>query len=432
MRDHCKSKSFLLVQADVARTLNMRSGEELKEVAQSSKTYIYIVDVPVYKDCRILCIAGLPHVIEAAMRMLVPRMQEILRAKLKPTFETAKYLHNKSVVHIRSDFAAYLLEHASARLQHVADATHTHIYIEDVEEMEMATPLRRLHVTGAIDNVKAACNRLHQVQVEFEALPSDPTRLVYTLRLILLNRDVAEVNNMRMVLRYERLQVETKVLKQVSNLPNKTLFVLTGTLENLYAAHFATVLKSVVNLRLKTLFVLTGALENLYAAFFAAVKAIDDNYKRMRQRKDQPRDRDYSPDRPSYDKKQEYTSARHPSEERWTTKAILPTPPRVVTSPPPTNTSPLAVHVTPVVPPPATPFQYQPVLAPMPSAWTASASGWKLHDVVPASDAWSQDLDRLLQTGPSPTAAADNNSIVDVNNTDDGVNDNQHQATPPH
>ncbi|EQC42497.1 hypothetical protein SDRG_00230 [Saprolegnia diclina VS20] len=59
----------------------------------------------------------------------------------------------------------------------------------------------------------------------------------------------------------------------------------------------------------------------------------------------------------------------------------------------------------PVVPPPATPFPYQPVPAPMPSAWDASASGWKLHDAVPASDAWSQDLDRLLQTGTTGDAS---------------------------
>ncbi|KDO23511.1 hypothetical protein SPRG_11433 [Saprolegnia parasitica CBS 223.65] len=267
-----ETKTFMLVPADMAQSLNVRSGTELKELARSTKTYMYFIDTPVYKDCRILCIAGTPRTIEAAMRALVPRMQEILRSKYAPTFESVSYMHDKAVVHIRSDFAAHLLEHASTRLMQVADATHTRIHITNVEEMAMASPLRRLHILGDAENVKDACDRLHQVQSDFEAKPSDPSRLVYTLRLVLLNRDVADVDNMRMAAMYEELQVETKTLKHVPNLPIKTLSVLTGPLESLYAAHIAT------------------------------INAINEGYERGRRRKQQQQqqhqhDRDYSPDR---------------------------------------------------------------------------------------------------------------------------------------
>ncbi|EQC42498.1 hypothetical protein SDRG_00231 [Saprolegnia diclina VS20] len=198
MREH-EAKSYMLVPTEMAQSLGAGWSAELKELGRSVESNMYIIGASVYKDCRLLCIGGTPRTIDAGLRVLMPHMQKLLRAKPKPTFLTATYMHDKSVVPIRSDFAAYLSEHASGRLQHVADATHTHIYIEDIEEMEIASPLRRLHITGAADNVKAACNRLHQVQVDFEALPSDPTRLVYTLRIVLLNRDVMSANNSRMV-----------------------------------------------------------------------------------------------------------------------------------------------------------------------------------------------------------------------------------------
>ncbi|KDO17005.1 hypothetical protein SPRG_21596 [Saprolegnia parasitica CBS 223.65] len=383
------TKTFMLVPADVAQSLNVRSGVELKELARSVNCLMYIVDSLVYRDCRILCVSGTPSEISAAMRVLVARVQEILRAKYVPTFESVSYKHDKAVVHIRSDFAAHLLEHASTRLMQVADATHTRIHITFADEMVIASPLRRLHILGDAENVKDACDRLHQVQSDFEAKPSDPSRLIYTLRLVLLTRDVMDIDNVRMTVMYEQLQVETKLIRQVAILPNKALFILTGTLENLYEAHAAT------------------------------VKAIYDGYERVRQRKQQQRDRDYSPDRSSYDKKHDYKSARHSSEERWTTKAILPTPPRVDASPPRSSMSPRAVHVTPVVPPPVMPFPYQPVPAPMPSAWEASANGWKLHDAYERSQCC-----RRPPTGPPPTAA-DNND--DTNNHDDdnhnGTND---------
>ncbi|EQC26740.1 hypothetical protein SDRG_15469 [Saprolegnia diclina VS20] len=329
------TKTFMLVPGDVAQILNARSGTELKELARSASCLMYLVDAHVYKDCRILCVSGTPRQIDDGMHVLVARIQEILRDKYTATFETVKYMHDKSVVHIRSDFAAYLLEHASARLQQVASATHTRVYIKEVEEMVMALPMRRLHITGTADNVKAACNRLHQVQAAYEALPADPSRLVYALRLVLLDRDVMDVDNSRMSAMYQELRVEAKVLRSVPNLPQKTLFVLTGTLENLYAAHTA------------------------------SIKAISTGYERVRLRKEQ-RDREYAAEQALRygDKKTDYIEyARHSSRERSTTKAILP---------PPSSSSPLAVHVTPVVPPPTTPFPYQPVLAPMPSAWTAN------------------------------------------------------------
>ncbi|EQC26741.1 hypothetical protein SDRG_15470 [Saprolegnia diclina VS20] len=99
------TKTFMLVSSDMAQNLNARSGVELKELGRSVNCLMYLVDAHVYKDCRILCLSGSLSEIDAGLRVLVACMQKLLRAKTKPTFETVMYMHDKSVVHIKSDFA---------------------------------------------------------------------------------------------------------------------------------------------------------------------------------------------------------------------------------------------------------------------------------------------------------------------------------------
>ncbi|OQR96503.1 hypothetical protein ACHHYP_15497 [Achlya hypogyna] len=299
-----ETRTFLLAPADVASQLERNGLKELRDLTRSAGVKMYFVDGVVDKDERILSVAGSTKEIQFGLQLLMDKITEWNQHRFIPTFDTYQYMHGKAVVHIPSSFASMLLHHRNERLDNIKADTHTNIYISKVDDMPFGSSMRRLHVSGDEDDVRAAAKRLGRLQSDFNKTPQSQGTKCFALKLVLLDRDLPDVKNENMQMAFDAAHVRV-TFKESPSLNRKTIAVIFGMLENVFHAH-----EKIMFALMKTLDKVRLIKQQSYGASESALPKSDSQT---------------SMDRHSVDRR-ESSHHRTSSEPRGATNAILPTP----------------------------------------------------------------------------------------------------------